>query len=1342
MERRIAIVVFLLCFITCGLRLDAENYYFKNLGIQDGLSQTTVYTILQDRKGFMWFGTKWGLCRYDGMTIREFRRERDNAYSLGNNFIKCLYEDAEGRIWVGTDAGLYVYYPEREVFLPFDGLRGEGPAIERTVTAIGGGRDGSIWFAVESEGLYCYNPADNILTQRTPDGFTTNVQSFVTDNGGRMWIGLYGGGLYFSDDNLATVHPYVSPRDGAEVFKGDVIMKLLVGPYNCLYISSIRSGVQMLNLTTGNLTDLLRRDESGEMIFGRDLLVRSNDELWIGAESGVYVYNLRNNRYQHLCGSERNDPYSLSDNAVYALYEDREGGIWVGTYFGGVDFLPKTYTYFEKYYPAGSASGLHGKRVREFCRDNSGMIWIGTEDGGLNRFNPRTREFSFFAPSAGFTNIQGLCMVDGRLWVGTFSKGLKVVDPESGRVVKSYEQDGSPKSLIDNSVFAICQTTTGDVFVGTMFGLLRYDAASDGFDRIDELAGKFIYDITEDSNGNIWLATYVNGAYCYDVNERRWKNYVHTEADPASLSSNKVLGVNEDSRGRIWLATEGGGCSLYNPRADNFTNYNTSGGLPVDVVYRMVEDTKGYLWLATNSGLVKFDSDSGQSKVYTTSNGLLCDQFNYKSGMRDDNGDIYLGSLDGFVVFNPESFTEEPGRAPLAVFDFLLFNKEVYPYDADSPLKKSITYSDSITLESDQNSFSLRIGTLGFQKLKKDKLLYRLDGFDPEWIELGESPIVTYSNLSHGDYRFRMKLSDSGGGPDVPEYRLHIRIKPPFYLSTLAYLIYVVAFVALAVMAVRYLKHRADRMRAHQMEKFEREKETEIYKAKIDFFTNVAHEIRTPLTLIKGPLENILQRENLDVETHDDLSIMRRNTERLLNLANQLLDFRKVESKGYSINFSRCDLNAIISDTYTRFLTVARQKGLDFSLDMPQEHVYAHVNREAFIKILSNLFGNGVKYAETYLHVTLTVDEAGKEFSVSTENDGTVIPPSVREEIFKPFVRFNDGNAAQVATGTGIGLALSRSLVELHGGTLRMGPSMQSNVFVITMPLEQESVVALETPPIAESAETQTVVDGVTEAAADGRNVAPGKERRHTVLVVEDNDEMRDFIRRQLSCQYTVLTASNGREALGVLDNNFVNLVVSDVVMPEMDGFELCKSIKSNIGSSHIPVVLLTAKTNIQSKIEGMELGADSYIEKPFSSSYLLAVVSNLINSREKLRREFANSHYAEVSTMALSKADEEFIKKLGQVIQANLSNQDFNIDDMAESFNMSRSSFYRKVEGVLDLTPKEYLRVERLKRAAELLKEKEYRINEICYMVGFNTSSYFTKCFLKQYGVLPKDFA
>ena len=1334
MKKYLIVLIGLLSGLVCFSQTLGERYYFRNLSIQNGLSQNTVSAILQDRKGFLWFGTKDGLNRYDGRSFRQFKHNATNSRSIGNNFITALYEDTEGNIWVGTDVGLYIYYPEEDTFRHFVQSSTENTKIERSVTMISGDQKGRVWIAVESQGLFCYELSKHQLKNHHLNNFpfiTTNVKCFAFDNSGTIWVGFYGNGLFYSKDNLKTLRPYLSP-EGKETYQDDVVTRIMPGAYNCIYVSSLKGGVKELNLTSGKLNDLLLADESGESVYCRDLLVSSDNELWIGAESGIYIYNLRTGQYNHLKSSTY-DTYSLSDNAVYALCKDREGGIWIGSYFGGVNYYPRPYTNFEKYYPRGSENGLRGKRIREFCRDNQGMLWIGTEDGGLNRFNPQTKEISFFAPSAGFRNIHGLCLVGDYLWVGTFSKGLKIIDTRTGSIIKTYQKNDSPRSLMDNSIFAICKTAAGEIYLGTMFGLLHYNKQSDDFDRIPELNGRFVYDIKEDSEGNLWLATYANGAYCYRVNEKRWKNYVHNEKNNKSLPYDKVSSIFEDSRHQIWLTTQGGGFCRFHPDTETFTRYSSRNGLPNDVVYQIIEDKEGILWLTTNNGLVRFNPATEKMKVYTTANGLLGDQFNYRSSFEDEDGTIYFGSIDGFIAFNPKTFSENTYLPSVVITDFLVFNKEVYAGEPDSPLDKSITFSEQITLRADQNSFSFRIAALGYQAPEMNKLMYKLEGFDDEWLTVSESPIITYSNLRYGDYIFRVKAANSDGVWNHNEISLSIHILPPFYLSIWAYCIYFLLFIGCFIYLILYFKNKSTRKHRRQMEKFEQEKEREVYEAKIDFFTNVAHEIRTPLTLIKGPLENIILKKQVDSETREDLNIMKQNTERLLSLTNQLLDFQKTESQGFRLDFTRCNITEVLKETHLRFTSLAKQRGLEFTLQMPEPDFYAHVNKEAFIKIISNLLNNAVKYADTYVHIFLETDvmNGNQVFRIRTVNDGVIIPDEMKEEIFQPFVRFDEKDTGRVNTGTGIGLALSRSLAELHQGSLVMGKGVENNTFCLTLPVIQDHTITLESDIIPD-------MDKTPEPRVEHTD---NEKNRPTVLVVEDNPEMLAFVARQLSDEYMVLSAANGVEALQVLDGNYVNLVVSDVVMPRMDGFELCKTIKSELSYSHIPIILLTAKTNIQSKIEGLELGADAYIEKPFSVEYLHACVSNLIHNREKLRQAFAQSPFVAANTMALTKADEEFIKRLNEVILENLSNPDFSMEDMADGLNMSRSNFYRKIKGVLDLSPNEYLRLERLKKAAQLLKEGESRVNEICYTVGFNSPSYFSKCFQKQFGVLPKDF-
>ena len=1308
-------LLLLLALLALNTPISAE--YFRHIGLSEGLTQPSVMSIHQDQLGRMWFGTREGINLYDGKQITAFKgwcnASNDSAPIWLGNEVSSIVEDKQGNIFFLVDDDIIKFDIHTEQFSRLS----KGSRIP-VLTSL----EGDLWY-MRRDSLFKHSSGATESTFMLKTGITSPI-TCLTMLPNKICIGSHDGIFFYDRSSGKETH----------VLRGIDIYRIFESSQKELWIGTRMYGLYRIN-KKGEIRQVPFSPGSPTGISSwqiRDFVEDGERNIWFGTFDGLHKYSTKTGQYSLI----QIPKYvgGLNHPSIFSLCKDMQGTIWVGSYFGGVNYYPRSYTYFEKYYPKGIENSLHGKRVREFCRDSQGILWIGTEDGGLNRFNLKTKDFSFFAPSAGFTNIHGLCLVDDKLWVGTFSKGLKVIDTRSGVVLKTYQKNDSPRSLIDNSIFAICKTATGDIYLGTMFGLVRYNKQSDDFDRIPELNGKFIYDIKEDSAGNIWLATYANGVYCYNVNDRKWKNYVHDDKDNTSLPYNKVSSVFEDSHRQIWLTTQGGGFCIFHPESETFTSYNSTNGLPSDVVYQIVEDKEGQLWLTTNNGLVCFQPNTEAMKVYTTANGLLGDQFNYRSSFEDENGMIYFGGIDGFIAFNPKDFSENKNLPTVVITDFLLFNKEVYADEPNSPLEKSITFSDKIVLRADQNSFSFRISALGYQAPRMNKLKYKLEGFDDEWLSVGESPLITYSNLRYGHYIFRVKAANSNGVWNSNEISLSIQILPPFYLSVWAYCIYVLLIIGCSVYLVLYFKRRTNRKHRRQMEKFEQEKEREVYNAKIDFFTNVAHEIRTPLTLINGPLENILLKKSVDSETREDLNIMKQNTERLLSLTNQLLDFRKTESQGFRLNFAECNITEVLKETHKRFTSLAKQRELDFILNVPVQDFYAHVNKEAFTKIVSNLLNNAVKYAETYVHVYLEINGTGenKMFYIRSVNDGVIIPNEMKEEIFKPFVRFNEKEDGKVTTGTGIGLALSRSLAELHRGNLTMLESEEANVFCLSLPVEQDSVIKL-------ASEHKSVEESKTVE----RRIEQGesKANRPVILVADDNQDMLSFVVRQLEDNYIVLTAKDGLEALEVLDNQEVTLVVSDVVMPRMDGFELCKVVKSKLDYSHIPVILLTAKTNIQSKIEGLELGADAYIEKPFSVEYLQACIANLINSREKLRQAFAQSPFVAANTMALTKADEEFIKRLNEVIQINYGNPEFSMDDMADKLNMSRSNFYRKIKGVLDLSPNEFLRLERLKKAAQLLKEGENRVNEICYMVGFNSPSYFAKCFQKQFGVLPKDF-
>ena len=660
----------------------------------------------------------------------------------------------------------------------------------------------------------------------------------------------------------------------------------------------------------------------------------------------------------------------------------------------------------------------------------------------------------------------------------------------------------------------------------------------------------------------------------------------------------------------------------------------------------------------------------------------------------------------------------------------MLFNKRVTVGDEGSPLKQSITLSDEIVLKPDQNSFSFRVAALAYHAPEMNTLMYKLEGYDSEWRVAGNAPI-TYSHLPFDTYRLMVKGANSDGlwNPEIRS--LEIRVLPPFYLSTAAYVVYILLLLGLICSVFFYFRRRGVEKHRRDMEKFEQEKERELYISKIEFFTNVAHEIRTPLTLIKSPLESVLKEKALPESIKTELEVMDENAERLLALTNQLLDFRKTGNKGFKLNLAECNMGAVIHSVYKRFIPLARKRGIDLKIELPEADIYAGVDKEAIIKVLSNLFSNALKYAGTYAHLYLSADDEESSLLIVMDNDGEVIPLEMRDNIFLPFVRYRDGN--KVESGTGIGLALARSLAELHGGSLVMDRSLDCNCFIFSIPIVHCSPCLVP--------DSNEELNDLPEKQPEMGSLEMGNEELTTILVVEDNKDMLSFLQRQFAGLYHVLVAGNGVEALSVLSDARVSLVITDIMMPEMDGLELCEHLKSNLDYSHIPVVLLTAKTAMEQKIEGLEHGADAYIEKPFSVEYLRVTVANLLKNREQLCRHFMESPFIKADTIAQSKADKQFISKLEEYVARHLENPDLSVDDMAGAMNMGRSNFFRKLKGVLGIGPNEYLRLTRLKKAAALLQEKEYGIVEIAYMVGFSTPSYFSSCFKKQFGVLPKDF-
>lgn len=1291
-----------------------SRYYFRHLGIDEGMSQNSVMCILQDRKGFMWFGTKDGINRYDGIRFKTILPD-DQKTNLGNCIINAICETRDGKIWAGTDMGVSVYDPATEKFRVFDRKTKENESVIHRVRDICEDTDGKVWIADEVMGIFSYDPETGELLRHRTEGmdFVKVPAALYVDKGGILWVGTGYSGFYYYDPITKYFRPF---RCESSDFSDMEIMSILEAGQD-LYIGTLNRGVWKINRETLQLSPLIKDDEQGHPLHIRRMIRVAPNEVWIGGEGGIYIYHETTNRFTHLKQSYT-DKFALSDHAIYSFYRDKEGGMWVGTYFGGVNYMPFQYTPFQKYYPLNDGKSVSGKAVREFCEDEDGYIWIGTEDAGLNRFDPRTGEFKHFRAGSGgsihYDNVHALQMDKEGLWIGTYTGGLDFLN------VKTHQVKHYPVSKAPAEVFSFLKDRSGRKWLGSFLGVYLYDAASDRFRRVEELGRYFIYDIKEDHKGNIWFAAMQLGVIRYNPVSGEIVRFAHDRNDKQSVSA-KIIGIFEDSRQRLWFTSEGEGFCRFDPQTETFIHYTTQEGLPNDVVYYMTEDLNGILWLGTNRGLVAFNPGNEEMKIYTRENGLLCDQFNYKSAFTAKDGTVYMGSINGFISFDPSQFKENTAIFPPILTGFQIFNAEV-PIGESSPLSESISQTRKLKLKYNQNTLSFDFASLNYNAPEMCYYTYKLEGFDNEWIFLKQNQKITYSNLPPGKYVLYIKsLPGNEEG-----CKLAVEIVPPFYLSVYAYLFYTLIVLLGSWAAIRLIAIRIKEKHRRSVMRLEREKEKEVYDAKIVFFTNIAHEVRTPLSLIKGPLEHILKENQIDNKIREDLNIMQRNTDRLLSLINQLLDFRKTESGKFSLTFVRQDVFALMRDVCERFIPLFRQRNLDFKMNLPEEKFFADVDGEAFCKIWSNLLDNASKFAYTCIEVEFG---AGlNHFRIYIKNDGKIVREEMFEKIFEPFYQLHEKDGENARRGTGMGLPLARSLSELHNGKLFLEKqSSDFNTFVLELPVHQDNVVCL--------------TEEVKPLGVSGNFCQERKTDKYAVLIVEDNAEMQDFISKQLDSLYTVYRKSNGKDALELLDKEHVDVIVSDIVMPEMDGFELLKNVKSDIRNSHIPVILLTARTNLQAKIEGLERGADAYIEKPFSMDHLLVQMNNLLEGRKKLRDTYIRSPYLHSNTIALTKADEVFMEKLHALVEQNMENTEFNIDLLAGMMNMSRSSLLRKIKGISELTANEYIRLVRLKKAALLLEEGRYRINEICFLTGFSSSSYFAKCFQKQFGMLPKDF-
>jgi signal transduction histidine kinase/ligand-binding sensor domain-containing protein/DNA-binding response OmpR family regulator len=1311
-----------------------SNYHFRHFTNKNGLSHNTVYCSLQDRKGFMWFGSDDGLNRFDGYSFRVFRynNQDPSGKSLINDRIISLTEDSEGKIWVCTAGGVCFYDYETGFFQPFMPDSHSSPFFAEQILE---DRFGFLWLR-DHQTIARYDRETQSLKSYHADEYRfRSVTMTMTEAG--LPVFADASALYAYDPVTDDFDRFLSLE---QVRKNDrtVIMSIKEIPQVGYLVGTDQEGLFFYHAAKGTLNTVIPE------IHVRSIMSYTADACWIASESGIYIYNLIDKSIVNLRKSLTND-YTIADNAVYSLTKDREGGVWVSSFFGGVNYLPKNHTNFTCYIGGKTHPGMLGNIIREICPDRYGHLWLGTEDNGINRFDPRTGtmlNFSRLNPERKLaaTNIHGLYADGDMLWIGSFNKGIELMHIPTGKVFRNYNSANTNGALISNFVLCFCKTKRGEMLIGTSNGTVIFDEKNKTFSPWNGI-GNLVRQILEDRSGDIWIATN-GGLYRYtpnDGDETAGKITHYTET-PSSrsrgLGSSNTTSVFEDSKGRIWVTTVYG-FSLYNRHTDSFNRITTGDGLPSNMIYRIAEDDEQLFWVSTANGLVHFNPETHVMHTYSYTDGLHETQFNFSSSYKAPDGVIYMGTVDGMISFDPKRFVKDDCIPQLHITRIHIHD---HPDHTRFLLRESAEEPHTLTLPHNSSTFTISYIAPGYTSPDAIKYAYRLDGIDREWIYMDKNRDVTFANLSPGRYTFRVRSTNSSAIWQNNEQLLHITITPPFRSTFWAYLLYLTLILLSLMVFYRYKQRNFVRKARRNRELFEMEKEKELYNAKIRFFTFITHEIRTPLTLIKAPLEKIMLSADGNAATRQNLEIIEKNTQRLLDLSNQLLDFRKTESRGFRLNFVKTDIILLMENILTPFIPVFRNQNRKFSADLPEKHFFAYIDRDAFTKIVTNLLTNALKYSSGNIFLTCpaAAEPAAAEenaetatFRIIVTNDGAVVPEKEREKIFTPFYRLRETENIQ---GSGIGLSLSRALTELHHGSIDYRETPEGlNCFTLILPLRQHEY-NFDLSTTATSGDTSATDAAITPADAAAAD-------RPTLLIVEDQHDMRRFLVEELSGRYETADAENGRDALSVLDKKHVDLIISDVMMPLMDGYELCDEVKNNIHHSHIPFILLTAQHNLRSRLTGLNLGADAFLEKPFSLEHLFVRIDNLLKNRERIRRIYLEKPQMQVSSLAVSPVDNQFLEKLNAFIEENLINEQLSVDLIAVEMGMSNSSLYRKVKAVSDLSPVDFIRMARLKKAVRLMQSGEKRIGEIAYQVGFSSPAYFSTTFQKQYGRSPSEF-
>ncbi len=1323
---------------------------FKKLDQIDGLSNARVTSIVKEKNGFVWIATKNGLNRYDGYDFKVFNKQNS---SISSNDISDLLIDKKGRLWVTTlGGGVNIYNSEKNTFITYKSSVGDLNSLSSNqVNTIFEDSRGRIWLGTEN-GLCLFNETSNSFKRYTKDSLNksishNSVMAIYEDANNALWIGTFGGGLL----KFSIQKEQFEKIESVDTFSAFVYTIAELNETTIL-VGTSGGGLLAVDINTNDFSDFLTDDLqfNKQINIVRSLLQGADGSIWVGTDGDglIKITNANDKKplvQNYLFNSQLKS--SISGNAIYEIMEDEEANIWIGTAWNGINILNQEVNYE---FVFSDIVGENPMPVLSVFKKRN-KLFLGLDGGGLTIYDPTKSNIKYFNREnntyLGGSYIQYITEgKEGSFWMGTFANGLINFNSRTGRYSQFKHQPQSENSLSYNDVRYIVEDEKKNLWIATWGGGLNYfDTEKEAFKRFREgenndqtISSDNVISLQKDGT-KMWIATFGGGLDLFDIPSQKFTHFVYDESNENSISSNNIFSIFKDTKGYLWIGTSGEGINRLNIETQNFERFPDQETIKYATVTAIIEDDNGVIWFSTKEGIFNYDYSTQKFNSFPN----LAGEFHINAAYKDNSGELYFGGINGVLRFDPNTLNYEGKTPKVKLTNFKLFNKELAVGEKEI-LKKNIAFEDKITLKHNLDVITFEFAALQFPFSENNEYAIKMENFDEDWRNIGKDRTATFTNLAPGEYIFKVKSREVGRdwGEDYTQVKL--KILKPFWLQWWALAIYVILIIGLFYLFRKYIVA-WEQMKANlKLERLTHEKDTELYNLKQQFFTNISHEIRTPVTLILSAINRLVDKEStFKKEQLNAVKTAKKHGNHLLHLVNELLDFKNLEFQQIKLKVTVDNWVSFCEEIYLSFTEIALKKDIDLSFETTTSNIEVWFDKNQMEKVLYNLFTNALKFTDKGGFVKVEISQTGETAQLQIADSGIGIPKKQLTKIFNRFYQSSNSRLIE-ESGFGLGLSISEEIMHLHHGEINVqSESGKGSTFTIQL---QKGKAHFDSAELVEDFNNSEIIANYFSNDRRERDLSNKVDsdfdlKNKTILIAEDNTDIRQYLVELLGSECQILEAENGKVAFDLVLKKSPDLIISDIMMPVMDGITLTRSLKTDMRTSHIPIILLTARGTFMHKREGYDTGADDYVTKPFNEALLRSRIKNLIRSRKILRERFNEETLLPSSDLQINQTDQKFLKSLVKAIEDNIDSETLNADFLSKELGMSHSVIYKKIKSLTGMTFIEFVRDYKLKIAKQLITEQSFSVSEACYKVGYSDRKYFSKLFKQRFGKNPSDF-